>query len=158
METFSALLALCAGNSPVTGEVPSQRHVTWSFDVFFGLRLIKRLSKYSRCRWLEPPWHSLWRHCHLWSKTGLFSYQSFLPTINVSHLNNWELTGSETFAWQFCTYVSIYICYKLQFPMTKVDQYISQTSQVCAVVATSAMSSIIAEQGVGHWHRYVQPT
>ena len=38
METFSALLALCAGNSPVTGEFPSQRPVTWSFVVFFDLR------------------------------------------------------------------------------------------------------------------------
>ena len=35
METFSALLALWAGNSPVTGEFPSQRPVTRSFDVFF---------------------------------------------------------------------------------------------------------------------------
>ena len=33
METFSALLALCAGNLPVTGELPSQRPVTRSFDV-----------------------------------------------------------------------------------------------------------------------------
>ena len=39
MDTFSALLALCAGNSPVTGEFPSQRPVTRSFDVFFDLRL-----------------------------------------------------------------------------------------------------------------------
>ena len=38
MEVFSALLALCAGNSPVTGEFPSQRPVTRSFDVFFDLR------------------------------------------------------------------------------------------------------------------------
>ena len=30
METFSALLALCEGNSPVTGEFISQRTVTWS--------------------------------------------------------------------------------------------------------------------------------
>ena len=35
METFSALLAICAGNSPVTGEFPAQRPVTQSFDVFF---------------------------------------------------------------------------------------------------------------------------
>ena len=39
METFSALLALCAGNSPVSGEFPSQRPVTRSFDVFFDLCL-----------------------------------------------------------------------------------------------------------------------
>ena len=35
METFSALLAICAGNSPVPGEFPAQRPVTQSFDVFF---------------------------------------------------------------------------------------------------------------------------
>ena len=35
METFSSLLALCAGNSPVPGEFPSQRPVTRSFDGFF---------------------------------------------------------------------------------------------------------------------------
>ena len=44
MEAFSALLALCAGNSPVTGEFPAQRPVTRSFDVFFDLWLNKRLS------------------------------------------------------------------------------------------------------------------
>ena len=42
METFSALLVLCAGNSPVTGEFPSQRPVMRSFDVFFDLRLNNR--------------------------------------------------------------------------------------------------------------------
>ena len=45
METFSALLALCAGNSLVTSEFPSQRPVTQSFDAFFDPRLNKRLSK-----------------------------------------------------------------------------------------------------------------
>ena len=45
METFSALLTLCAGNSPVSGEFPAQRPVTRSFDVFFELRLIKQLIK-----------------------------------------------------------------------------------------------------------------
>ena len=39
METFFASLAICAGNSPVTDEFLSQRPVTRSFDVFFGLRL-----------------------------------------------------------------------------------------------------------------------
>ena len=48
METFSALLALCMGNSPVTGEFPSQRPLMRVFDVFFDLRLKKRLSKHSR--------------------------------------------------------------------------------------------------------------
>ena len=35
METFSALLAICAKNSPVTGDFPAQRPVTRSFDVFY---------------------------------------------------------------------------------------------------------------------------
>ena len=42
METFSAILAIYAGNSPVTGEFPAQRPVTQSVDVFFDLRLNKR--------------------------------------------------------------------------------------------------------------------
>ena len=52
MEILFALLALCAGNSPVTGEFPSQRPVTRIFGVFFNLRLNKR--------WLVTPSHSLW--------------------------------------------------------------------------------------------------
>ena len=53
--TFSALLAICAGNSPVSGELPSQRPVTRSFDVYFDLRLDERLSKHSLGWWLETP-------------------------------------------------------------------------------------------------------
>ena len=64
METFSALLATCAGNSPVTGEFPAQRPVTRSFDVFFGLRLNKRLSKQWRGWWFETPSSPLWRRCN----------------------------------------------------------------------------------------------
>ena len=39
MESCSASLALRAGNSPVTGEFPTQSPVTRSFDVLFDLRL-----------------------------------------------------------------------------------------------------------------------
>ena len=53
IETFSASLAICAGNSPVTGEFPTQRPVTRSSDVFFDLRLNKRLSKQSWGWWFE---------------------------------------------------------------------------------------------------------
>ena len=62
METFSALLAICAGNSPVSGEFPAQRPVTRSFDVFLDVCLIKRLSKHSRGWWFETLSHPLWRH------------------------------------------------------------------------------------------------
>ena len=62
METFSALLAICAGNSPVPAEFPTQRPVTRSFAVFFDLRLNKRLSKQSWGWWFETLRGPLWRH------------------------------------------------------------------------------------------------
>ena len=62
METFFALLAICAGNLPVPGEFPTQRPVTRSFGVFFDLRLFKRLSKQSWGWWFETLSHPLWRH------------------------------------------------------------------------------------------------
>ena len=37
IETFSALLAICAGNSLVPGEFPTQRPVTQKFDIYFDL-------------------------------------------------------------------------------------------------------------------------
>ena len=64
METFSPLLAICAGNSPVSGEFPAQRPVTRSFDVFFDLRLNKRLSKQWWGWWFETLSGPLWCHCN----------------------------------------------------------------------------------------------
>ena len=64
LETYSALLGICAGNSPVTGDFPAQRPVTRSFDVFFDRRLIKRLSKQSRGWWFQTPSRPLWPHCN----------------------------------------------------------------------------------------------
>ena len=71
MGTLSALLALCAGNSPVTGEFPAQRPVTRSFDAFFDLRQNKRLSKQSRGWWFETPSRSLWCHCNVLRVRGI---------------------------------------------------------------------------------------
>ena len=62
METFSALLAICVGNSPVPGEFPAQRPVTRSFEVFFDLRPNKRLSKQSLGWWFETLSRPSWRH------------------------------------------------------------------------------------------------
>ena len=64
METFSALLAICAGNS-LPDEIPAQRPARRSFDVFFDLRLIKRLSKRSWGWWCKTQSRPLWRHCNV---------------------------------------------------------------------------------------------
>ena len=74
METFSALLALCQGNSPVTGEFLSQRPVTRSFDVFLDVRLNKRLSKHSLGWWFETSSRSVWRHCNVSMGMSFLTY------------------------------------------------------------------------------------
>ena len=76
-ETFFALLALCAGNSPVTGEFPAQRSVTRSFDAFFDLHLNRQLSKQWRRWWFETLPRSLWRHCNAFSLCFVCCF--FLP-------------------------------------------------------------------------------
>ena len=96
-ETFSALLALLCGNSPVTGEFPSQWPVTWSFDVFFDLQLYKQLSKQSWGWWFETPSHSLWRHCNeeepsrYISQTGSDGYPLVFGKNPVVYRNHWYL-------------------------------------------------------------------
>ena len=72
MKTFSALLALCVENSPDTGELPSQRSVRRSFDIFFDLGLNKRLSKQLKSWWFETTSCSLWRHHNVLSQNNSF--------------------------------------------------------------------------------------
>ena len=111
MEIFSALLALCAGNSSVPGEFPTQRpvSVTRSFDVFFDLRLNKRLTKQWWCRWFETPSRPLWRQCNditflYQSYTFLFILKYISPRLRFVLMSNflpwtWQifLEGSEKF-------------------------------------------------------------
>ena len=59
------------------GEFPPQRPVTRSFDVFFDLRLNKRLSKQPWGWWFETPSWSSWRHCNVTSTLSpLFQYKT----------------------------------------------------------------------------------
>ena len=62
MKTFSALLALCAGNSPAPVNSPHKGQWRGALMFFFYLRLKKRLSKQSWRWWFETPSCSLWRH------------------------------------------------------------------------------------------------
>ena len=113
METFSALLTLCVANSQVTCEIPSQRPVTRSFDVFFGLHLNKRLSKQSWGWWFETPSRSRWRHLndikYKWRAKGTFSgFRCFISQQSIVREMRWlksivpkwnltpEINGSKT--------------------------------------------------------------
>ena len=97
MKIFSALLATCAGNSPVPGEFPTQRPLTRSFDVFFHLRLNKRLSKQSWGWWFETLSRPLWRHLNAASKwtngrhfaDDMFKSILWMETVTVWLPANW---------------------------------------------------------------------
>ena len=86
-------------NPPVTGGFPSQRPVMRSFDVFFDLRLNKRLSKQARRQWFDMPLHLLWHHCNdfkadqLWKfvKINVWSSQSSLAFIPLYYVFQVEL-------------------------------------------------------------------
>ena len=65
IETYSVLLAICAESSPVSVEFPAQRPVTRSFNIFFDLRLYKRLSKQSWGWPFETLSCPLWRQCNV---------------------------------------------------------------------------------------------
>ena len=93
METFSSLLALCAGYSPVTGEFPSQRPVTQSFDVSFDLCLTKRLSKQSWGWRFEMLWRSLRRHCNVSQVCYLAALWEILRVFINSTTQNTTLHG-----------------------------------------------------------------
>ena len=63
------------------GEFPAQRPVTRSFDVFFDLRLNKRLSKQPWGWWFETPSWSLWCQCnaiYVFIPSVVFYVTSFL--------------------------------------------------------------------------------
>ena len=99
METFSASLAICAGNSSVHGEFPAQRPVTRSFDVFFDVSPNKRLSKQSWAWWFETLSPSLWRHRNETFvvsikkyMVSLFSVWGYTWPFGKSHI--WEVIGS----------------------------------------------------------------
>ena len=97
METISVLLAICAGNSPITGEFSTQNPVMRSFDVFFDLRLNQRLSKQSWGWWFETPSHPLWRHCNEWRPfcLGLNVLIDSKPCMKVSY-NTYSYSGGSS--------------------------------------------------------------
>ena len=79
MEIFSTLLALCERNL-----FPSQRPVTRSFDVFFDLRLNKRLSKQSRRRDLRS--HGVHYDVTVMC-SRLYKYQVFIAFVDLFYHN-----------------------------------------------------------------------
>ena len=113
-----------AGNSPVTGEFPSQRPVTRNFDVFFDLRLNKWLNKQSWGWWFETPSRPLRRHCNdkrwpiapLWAMRRL--YCEYFLKIMITRCGD-----------AYCCYI---IC--LQMTMMCDEKSCYLTKYVCAII------------------------
>ena len=61
--------------------IPPKKAGDAEFDVFFDLRLAKRLSKQSRHRWFETPSNSLWHQCGCNSPVLTFNFVSTPYTI-----------------------------------------------------------------------------
>ena len=108
IETFSSLLDICAGNSPVTGEFPAQRPVTWSFDIFFDLRPNKQLSKQCWGWWFETPSRPLLCHCSIMCCRDCWHQASRAVTVR-----NWAvdplLLSHKSSVWCMCRNVSRYL-------------------------------------------------
>ena len=95
METFSALLTLCAMNSPVSPvNSPHKGQCRGALIFFFDLRLNKRLSKQSWGWWFETPLSSLSRRCN-----ALYNY--FMSSCNEQG----SFDDISTFFWQICSFV-----------------------------------------------------
>ena len=94
METFSALLVLCAGNSPVTGEFPAQRAVTRSVCVFIDQRLNKRLSIPLWGWWIEKPSRPLWCHCN--GSRLMLRYSQLRSHLNFLDISLWAIARFES--------------------------------------------------------------
>ena len=81
----------CAGNSPVPGEFPSRRPVPRSFDVFFDLRLNKRLSKQPWGWWFGTLSCPLWRHCNAVSDHLHWKpWVPLMPTLSSIRCHQWR--------------------------------------------------------------------
>ena len=140
METFSTLLAICVGNSPVRGEFPAQWPVTLSFDVFFDLRLNKRLRTQLWRWWFVTLWRPLWRNWNVRIKTQtwwlyfplLHNLCMFIwiiaikmTSIVITNPGGYHKSGLLLIMESFCLYMNT--CYSQNIFQTNPDAYIKCT-------------------------------
>ena len=151
METFSALLAICAENSPVSGEFPSQRPVRRSFDVFFDLRLNKRLSKLSWGWWFETLPCPLWRHSNPCLGWWLAARSAQSHNLNQCWLlfNPTEISPLK-FEWKYKICISTKWAGKCLLNVTRSE--ITHNSTNCLITCLSLPKRIHRLSALPHWH------
>ena len=85
-----------------TGEFPSQRPVTRSFDDFYDLWLNKQLSKQSWRQWFETPSCWLWCHCSgVWDgylpRKRMVDLQNIVQTISSAWTGLWQCDNKHVY-------------------------------------------------------------
>ena len=126
---------LCVGNLPVTGEFPTQRPVTRSFDVFFDLRLNKRLSKQWWGWWVETPSSPLWRRCnglnhsHLDFHMTVLTHWGRVTITSVSNVGHhrfrfgWQWKRRKAIIWTNDAYCELDLWKKINEIWIKIPQF-----------------------------------
>ena len=135
METFSTLLAFCAG-------FHAQRSVTRSFDVFFDLCRNRRLNKQSWGWRFETSSRSLWRHCneiqtcvHIFSErfsTYVIGWTNFSLDDDCPIHPNWLAT--DVFPVIFCIECEFYTGIEKQSTFTEVLSQLDANRMAGALV------------------------
>ena len=159
METFSALLAICAGNSPVTGEFPAQRPVTRSFDVLFDLRLNKRLSKQPWGWWFETLSGPLWRHCNVvWGDIGTSNAEIWWISLLLAEQGTpkrlcdveapWRLCDVTAMPWYFLITTLIIDAYNIYCEI-----YVYNFAWLCCTLVIYIWISLESSDLFTHVHR-----
>ena len=94
METFSELLAISAGNSPITGEFTAQMASNAELWYFFDLHLNEWLRKQSRGWCFQMPSRPLWRHSN--------DYENLFKSARVA-CSNFDDVMTRKYFLHYCT-------------------------------------------------------
>ena len=131
METFSALLAFRAGNSPVTGEFPARK--PWRRALIFSL-ICAWTNKWAMiwCRWFETPSRSLWRHC------------------NEKQYINHNLVRRQRIEVIYCK-TGVWICVEYMF-ITSPVLYVDNVMQASIFKPWQARNLVQHELAINNWH------
>ena len=120
-ETFSALLTLCVGNSPVTGEFPAPPYKgQWRGALMLSLicALNERFSKQVWGWWFETPSRPLWRRrkAIIWTNADTIQWRIYaaLGGAELRHISPTQsrlrLTNGIFFWWWWWWCVCVCVC------------------------------------------------
>ena len=104
--------------------------VTWSFDVFFDLRLNKRLSKQSWGWWFEMPWRPLWRHFMRTWPDDCRLQSAWILWLSLQECNVWLSPMYTRTHTHIHVYIYVYIWLALEVSIWHLHESISNISCV----------------------------